>query len=133
MPENCITTGISIDSDMPEIIAANLHRANCRSRSEFIGKAIRYYVAHLGHEDDNELITPALESVLAAMIESSEDRIARLLFKLAVEVSMMLHVTASGAEISEKELNSLRGYCVDEVKRLGGKISFGEAFRHQKG
>jgi Predicted transcriptional regulators containing the CopG/Arc/MetJ DNA-binding domain and a metal-binding domain len=110
-----------------------LAEANCKSRNEFINKAIRHYIAYLRKEDDLDLIAPALTSVLSATVKNSEDRIARLLFKLAVEMSMMLHVTASGSDISEKELASLRGHCVDEVKRLGGKISFDEAHKYQKG
>jgi UDP-N-acetylglucosamine enolpyruvyl transferase len=46
---------------------------------------------------------------------------------------MMLHITASGAGIPEDDLIRLRVMCVEEVKRLNGKISFEKAYRHQKG
>jgi len=58
---------------------------------------------------------------------------ARLLFKLAVEESMMMHVLASGLEISDTELSRLRGRCVNEVKRTSGKITFDDAVRLQSG
>jgi hypothetical protein len=55
------------------------------------------------------------------------------IFKLAVELSMTMHIVAAQGEIEEETLTRLRGYCVDEVKRLGGKISFDKAWQHQQG
>lgn len=56
-----------------------------------------------------------------------------LLFKLAVELSMMLHVTAANNEIDEDTLSRLRGMCVEEVKRLHGSVSMENAVKFQKG
>ena len=61
-----------------------------------------------------------------------ENRMARLIFKLAVELSMTMHIVAAQGEVDEETLLRLRGYCVDEVKRLGGKISFDKALEHQR-
>ena len=108
-------------------------KANVKSRNEFIRKAIRHYIAFLQKENDNEFLTPALESVLSGMIGDLENRLSQLIFKLAVEMSMMLHVTVSSAEISEDELVKLRGMCVEEVAKINGKISFDKAYRYQKG
>ena len=58
---------------------------------------------------------------------------ASLLFKMAVELSMSLHVTAANSEIDEKTLAKLRGLCVDEVKRIRGAVSFDDAYKFQKG
>jgi len=128
-----ITTGIYIDRDLPDIITAYLKQADCRSRNEFINKAIRHYIAFLQKENDNEFLTPALESVLSGMIGDSENRLARILFKLATELSMLLHVTASQYDITEDEIDRLRRFCVDEVSRLNGNISLKGAVRHQRG
>ena len=80
----------------------------------------------------NEFLTPALESVLSGMLGGMEDRMARMMFKLAVELSMTMHIIAAQGEVDEETLVRLRGFCVDEVKRLGGKISFDKAYEHQK-
>ena len=58
---------------------------------------------------------------------------ANLLFKMAVELSMMLHVTAAANAIDETSLTRLRGLCVEEVKRLHGAIRMEDAVRFQKG
>ena len=58
---------------------------------------------------------------------------ASLLFKLAVEIAMTLHVTAATNEIDQEEMSRLRGMCVNEVKKLNGKVSFEDAVKKQKG
>ena len=98
-----------------------------------VNKSMRHYIAFLQKENDNEFLTPALESVLSGMLGGMEDRIARIIFKLAVELSMTMHIIAAQNEIEEETLTRLRGFCVDEVKRLGGKISFDKAWQHQQG
>ena len=66
-------------------------------------------------------------------MQDSENRTARLLFKLAVEVSIMMNVLASELDISESDIEKLRNRCVREVKKTNGSISFQEAVRYQKG
>ena len=93
---------------------------------------MRHYIAYLQKEKDNEFLTPALESVLSGMIGDTENRMARILFKLAVEMSMLMHITASQIfEMSDSEIERLKKFCVDEVSRLNGRISFESAYRYQ--
>jgi len=133
MKEEMVRTAIYCEKSVLEMASANLKRANARSRNEFIEQAIKHYAAFLGKEDVGAFLTPSLESVLDGKIGDLENRLAQILFKLAVEVSMMLHVTASGADIPEEDLSRLRAMCVGEVSRLNGKISFEKAYQHQKG
>jgi len=121
------------ETDLLKIADSYLRQADCRSRNEFINKAIRHYIAFLQKENDNEFLTPALESVLSGMLGGMENRIARIIFKLAVELSMTMHIVAAQGEVDEENLFRLRGYCVEEVKRLNGKISFDKAWQHQQG
>jgi len=120
------------ETDLLKIADSYLRQADCRSRNEFINKAIRHYIAFLQKENDNEFLTPALESVLSGMIGGTENRISRLLFKLAVEMSMMMNIMAWQYDVPEENIQGLKGYCVEEVKRLNGKISFEKAHQHQK-
>ena len=56
-----------------------------------------------------------------------------LLFKIAVELCMVLHVTAAANQIDEDTLSRLRGLCVEEVKRLRGAVRLEDAVRFQNG
>ena len=77
-------------------------------------------------------LTPALESVIGGKIATTENHFAREHFKLNVEIAMMMHVVAGAFQIDEDNLDRLRGMCVDEVSRLGGKFKFEDAVRIQK-
>jgi hypothetical protein len=48
-------------------------------------------------------------------------------------MSMMMNILAAGLEISDEELRSLRGRCVQQVKKTRGKVSMEEAIKFQQG
>jgi len=107
--------------------------ADCRSQSEFIEQAINFYWGHLSADENTNYLAPAIQSSLNATLNGMENRLSRLLFKLAVEMSMTMHIMAWQFDVTEENIQALKGYCVEEVKRLNGKISFEKAFQHQKG
>jgi metal-responsive CopG/Arc/MetJ family transcriptional regulator len=106
---------------------------NCKSRSEYIEKAIRFYNGYVKSEDATEFLAQTLAATIQKTMGSSENRIAGLLFRLAVEVSMMMNVLASGLEITDEELSRLRGKCVGDIKRTSGRITFDDAVKFQNG
>jgi hypothetical protein len=54
-----------------------------------------------------------------------------LLFKIAVELTVLQNIVAANAQIDETTLQRVRGICVNEVKKINGIISFDEAVRWQ--
>lgn len=116
-----------------EAVDRAMARDNCKSRSEFIEKAIRFYAGYLSGEDAVEFLPAALVSALRATVQLSEDRTARLLFKLTVEISMMMNVLAAGLEIDASHLDSLRWQCVQEVKKTNGTIAFKDTLKKGQG
>ena len=77
-------------------------------------------------------MSTAISDTMENIFVGFENRMASLLFKLSVEMAMMMHVTAANNEIDEETLSALRGMCVEEVKRLYGRISFEDVVRFQK-
>ena len=106
---------------------------DCKSKSEFIEKAIRFYIGHLTANDDTSYLPNALISNLKSIVAESDNRQNRMLFKLSVEMAMMMNVLAANSDIDEESLIRLRGECVKEVKRLNGSFSFDDAVDWQKG
>ena len=104
----------------------------CKTRSEFIERAINFYCGYLTAENNKEFLSTAISDTMENILVGFENRMASLLFKLAVETAMMMHVTAANNEIDEETLSALRGMCVEEVKRLYGRISFEDVVRFQK-
>ena len=106
---------------------------NCRSKSEFIEKAILFYCGYLTSEEYKQYLPNVLVSTMQGSLDSFEDCMATLLFKIAVELSMILHVTAATNQIDEDTLSRLRGMCVAEVKRLRGAVRLENAVKFQNG
>ena len=106
---------------------------NCKSRSEFLEKAAEFYCGYLSADKAVQFLPVALASAVSGTVQSSENRIARLLFKLAVETSMMMNVVAAGADVDDISLHRLRGKCVNDVKRSIGTVNFDEVLKFQRG
>ena len=110
-----------------------LERDNCKSRSEFIDKALNFYMGYLVSGDTTGYLSKILISAIQGILKETENRNANNLFRLSVEMSMMMNILAAGLEISEEELRSLRGRCVQQVRKTRGKISMEEAIKFQQG
>lgn len=103
----------------------------CKTKSEFIEKAIIFYCGFLTAPNYREYLPNVVLSTMKGTLDSFENRMARLLFKMAVEIAMMLHVTAASNNIEKDTLNALRGMCVDEVKKIQGTIKLEDAVSFQ--
>ena len=106
---------------------------NCRSQSEYIEKAILFYIGYLTADRPKSYLPNMFLSTMKSIVRESNNRMGRLLFKLAVEISMLLNVAASMWDIDKSELARLRGNCIEEVKRINGTISFDDAVDWQQG
>ena len=106
---------------------------NCGSRSEFIEKAIIFYIGYLTSNDNSQYLPSVVTSTLKSIVAESDNRMNRMIFKLAVELAMTMNIVASTNEIDRETLTKLRGECVKEVKRLNGSFSFDDAYDWQKG
>ncbi len=109
------------------------YKAYARSRSDYIEKAVIFYSGYLNADNADEFYPEVIKTSVKKTLESLENRMAKLLFKLTVEIAIVENVTAAISDIDEVYLRQLRAYCVDEVKRLNGRISLEDAVRYQNG
>ena len=108
-------------------------KEGCVSRSDFIEKAIRFYIGFLTAEDPSSFLPNMFLSNMRGIVSESDDKQNRLLFKMAVEIAIMQNIIASMQDIDPASLARVRGECVKEVKRLNGNFSFEDAVDWQKG
>ena len=99
---------------------------NCDSKSEFIEKAVLFYAGYLSAEDNKTYLPNIVTSTLKSIVAESDHRQNRMIFKMALELAVMMNV-------DPVSLERLRGECVKEVKRLNGAFSFDDAVSWQKG
>ncbi len=105
--------------------------ANVESRSEFLNNALKFYIGYLTSKRIENYMLTTISSVMHAMVKDTENRIARILFKLAVESAKVAHVTAYGNEVDEETLKKLHVKCVEEVKKINGAVTFEETYAYQ--
>ena len=133
MAREKIKFALRIAPETQQLVKELCERDNCQSQNEFIEKAIRFYAGYVSGKEATAYLPPALVAAMRGTVQDSENRIARLLFKLAVEVNMMMNVLAAGMEISDEDLKTLRARSVREVKQTNGRISFKDAIDYQRG
>ena len=104
----------------------------CTSQSEFIEKAVLFYIGYLATESAGEYLPRILLSTLKGMINESDNKISRIMFKLAVEQAISMNVIAATCNVSSEQLERLRATCVNAVKRSNGSYSFSDAYALQK-
>lgn len=109
------------------------HQDNCSSKSEFIEKAIRFYIGYVTSNHAQDYFSQVIPATVKGIVDESANRTGRLLFKTAVELAVMENILAAVCDVDQGELKRLRGQCVKEVKAANGMISFEQALRWQKG
>ena len=122
-----IHTRISPETERKMELA--MPNANCQSRNEFVERAICFYSDYILSKEVTNFLAPMLVSALRATVQSSENRISRLMFKQSVELCMMMNVLAAGLEIDDSQLDDLRWRCVQNVKKTNGSITFQDTLR----
>lgn len=118
--------------DVLQLVRENYQKDNCKTQSEYIENAIRFYSGYLAAESADHYLPHVLASVLEGKLGTLGSRIGRLLFKLTVEESMLMHIIASDTDIDLPTLERLRVRCVQDAKRTNGEVSFADALKFQK-
>ena len=124
--KNATRIGLYIDTDLLARCDAAIPLTAARSRSEFICDAIEHYIATLNVKGSSKVLTPALESVIGGKIAGAENRISRMIFKLAVEIAVQNHLTAGQYGFEDGYLEELRDYCAQEVASTKGQMNLAD-------
>ena len=92
-----------------EKVEENYREDNCQKKSEFIENAVNFYCGYLNMNSSVNFLSPVLEDIMKKLFKKSDDRISRLLFKIAVELAITMNVVAANNGVDKEVLNSLRG------------------------
>lgn len=130
--ENKTRTAVWFTPSVIQRMDSWLEADNCKTRSEFIEKALRFYMGYLGSNDTTEYLSKALVETIRGTLEDHNHRLCCLLFKWCVELNMMCHTIAAHFRADPVDRYELRRYATDEVKRTNGQISFSNALDAQR-
>lgn len=120
-----------IEEDILEQVDSLLQQADVKSRNEFLNQALKFYIGYLTSAKIENYMLYSISSVMHATVKDSENRMARAMFKLAVETSKLANVIAYSQEIDEESMGKLHVRCMEEVKRINGAVKFEDAYEYQ--
>ena len=101
---------------------------NCLSRAEYIEKAIEFYTGEIETHRNSQFISTQVASLLRSLIIDSDHRQERIIFKLAVEIAMMMHLIARTQNVSQEDMDWLRQKSIDDVKGTNGTLKFDDIY-----
>ena len=120
-----------ISRDTIELAKKHYKDDNCSSASEFIEKAILFYLGYLSCQENQDYLADVIPSTVKGIVNESANRMGR--FKMAVEQAVISNILAAVCDVNQQELKRLRGQCVQEIRRTNGMISFENALDWQQG
>ena len=105
-------------------ISANMKLIDCESRSEYIDKAVEHYNGYLHNKNNEDYINQKVVKTMHGLIDSLERRLARQMFKQAVETAKVFWLVVKGFNIEPEDVDDFHNDCVEEVKRINGAIRY---------
>ena len=105
---------------------------NCRSQSEFIEKAVEFYIGYLNTQNASAFLPEVIATVLNGALDNFGQRIGTQLNKVAIEQNMCNHILAEDTDMDARDYQLMRGRSVREVQSTNGRISFKEVLDFQK-
>lgn len=123
---------IRVDRDLVELADTYIRSSTVKNRTELIEDALRFYLGFLTAQKAEDYLLQSLSSVMTGTVQDSENRLARMDFKIAVELSKLSQVIAYSHDIDEDALKRLHLKCLEEVRRINGAIDFESAYKYQK-
>ena len=106
--------------------------AGSKSLSEFAEKAVNFYSGWLSARQHTDFFAAAISQTVSGLITATENRLARLQFKEAVELAKLSHMMAAASDIDEETLRRLHVRCIEEVKRINGVVRLEDAVAFQR-
>ena len=94
---------------------------NCRSKNEFIEKAVNCYADMLA-AGESATLPRAVQSAIDSRLKLFEDRIVALLYKQTVEMDMAMSILLQSLNMSEEVLRQERAKSIAAVKRTNGQL-----------
>ena len=105
---------------------------NCRSKNEFIEKAVNCYTDMLA-AGESTMLPRAVQSAIDNRLKLFENRISSLLYKQAVEMDMMTSLVLQSLNVSEEVLRQERAKSIAAVKKTNGQLRMEQKLRELEG
>ena len=117
------TLTVRMDDKIREKIEEKMDDAHVRSLNAFVLKAIDFYLGYLRQGKNLNYISPILASSIKSEMKNSEQNMSEMIFKMAVQISMLTQIVADEKEFYPEYLDELHKWCAEKVASTNGIIS----------
>lgn len=118
-----------IKPSIMERVEAIKEADNCSSNSEFVEKALQFYLGYLTSKENRFFLPNAITSTMKSIVNESANQQRTLMFKMAVEMAIMMNILALNNNLESDAIDRLRGYCIQEVKKSNGMLSYEDVLK----
>ena len=120
---------IRLGSETKERLERCYSMDGSKSQREFVERALNFYMDYMEMNSGNSLLPKEIIAALDGWLGMTEDRMASLLYKLAVAMDMNVGILADAIQMSAEDLRRRRAESVQNVKQTNGLISLEQRAR----
>ena len=137
MPQNSASAkktkyGFMLRPDINQMIEDYKHLKN-DDRSAFVTEAIRRYCAELDGERNLDVLCDRMYKIISAEADSQANRMANILFKIAVELAILNYMISAGyVNLDDDEMRYIRNKAINTVRKSRGFLSFEKALEEER-
>jgi hypothetical protein len=100
---------------------------------DFVSQAISNYCAEIDGEKSLDVLCNRMYKIISAEADCHSNRMATLLFKIAVELAILNHTIGAGyVNLTDSEMRYIRNKAVTDVRKSHGFISFEKAMEEER-
>ena len=101
--------------------------------TDFVTTAIENYCADIDGAKNLDVLCDRMYKIISAEVDSHSNRMANMLFKIAVELAILNHMIAAGyVNLADSEMRYIRNKALDTVRKSHGFFSFEKALEEER-
>ncbi len=122
--ENMKKYSIWMRPEMIDEIEKTLPFSYDDNKSSFVRSAVNFYIGYLMHKKSADYLAPLVSNEIKNQVESLQDCLSELIFKLAVESAKQNCILSYAYKIDDELSQYLDNVCAEKVATTNGIIDF---------
>ena len=100
---------------------------------DFVSQAIENYCAEIDGEKNLDVLAHQVYKIVSAEVDNHSDRMASILFKIAVEIAILNYTISAGyVNMDDDEMQYVRNRAINNVRKSHGFLLFEQALEEER-
>lgn len=125
--------GFWIDNDLLRRCDGCWKANDFASRNDFVNHAIEEFITTTNLKNMDDAVVSRLADAIAKASDAGIVKISKGLFRYAVNQEIIMQILAAQFGFDSREIRTLRGLAINDVKRTRGRIDLEEIADFQRG